>query len=93
MSLLIASSLSFNMSYTLYNYVAIMETRIKKWGNSMGIVIPKDVAQREHLKAGQKVLFFLAKPLPAGKLFGIAKGVFKKNTQEIKDELRRALYD
>ena len=33
-----------------------METTIQKWGNSLGVRLPKQLADKQSLKAGTKVL-------------------------------------
>ena len=33
-----------------------METSIQKWGNSLGVRLPKQLAEKQSLKAGTKVL-------------------------------------
>ena len=34
---------------------------VRRWGNSLGIIIPKEIAKEEHLKPGQKVTALLIK--------------------------------
>ena len=69
-----------------------IEVKAKKWGNSFGIIIPKDVAEKEHIKEGQKLnLIILKKSDVLKKTFGTFK--FDKSAQEIKDEIRKELYD
>lgn len=38
-------------------------TEAKKWGSSIGIVIPKDVVEKEKIKEGQKIRVFISKPV------------------------------
>ncbi len=33
-----------------------METNIQKWGNSLGVRLPKSIAQKKSLKEGSRVL-------------------------------------
>jgi len=35
--------------------MAIVKAIAKKWGNSIGVLIPKDVAEREKIKDGQSL--------------------------------------
>ena len=30
--------------------MAVIETRLKKWGNSFGLIIPKEIVERENMK-------------------------------------------
>lgn len=73
----------------------VVRTVAKKWGNSIGIVIPKDVAEKEHIKDGQKIEVVIMRPNNALKeSFGMMKDKWKgKSAQEIKNELRKELYD
>jgi len=69
------------------------EAVIRKWGNSFGITLPKELVKREGMKEEERVAFVvLKKRNPLNETFGMFKGKIKKSTQEIKDELRRELY-
>ena len=41
----------------------VIEVTAKKWGSSLGIIIPKDIVEKEHIKEGQKVSVLLRKPV------------------------------
>ena len=73
----------------------IIESQIKKWGNSLGIVVPKDVVRKDNLRENKKVRLIIlkdgSKALKA--TFGIAKNKIKKSAQELKDEARKELYE
>ncbi len=73
----------------------IVETRARKWGNSLGIIIPRDIAEKEHLNVNGKIALLIVKDgsVVLKEMFGIAKGTLKKSSQAIKDELRGELYD
>ena len=45
----------FILSYTLSNMAVLLETKTKKWGNSLGVIIPSEVVVREKLKENEKV--------------------------------------
>jgi len=73
----------------------IVKTEAKRWGNSLGIVIPRAIVETEHIKEHQELEVIIrskSKNVLKG-LFGIAKGKLTKPTQQIKDELRRELYN
>lgn len=74
--------------------MAVIETKVKRWGNSFGIVIPMDVIARENIKAEQaiKVIMIKDSKKTLQNTFGLLKGKIKKSSQQIKDELRRDLY-
>ena len=72
-----------------------IETRLKRWGNSFGAVIPMDVVQRENMKENDKIRIVVIKDASKAlrETFGMLKGKVKKSGQQIKDELRRELYN
>lgn len=74
--------------------MAIIETKVKKWGNSFGVIIPKDVISTKKIRENQHISILILddsrKVLK--ETFGSLKGKLKKTSQEIKDELRRELY-
>ena len=63
-----------------------IETQTRKWGNSLGIVIPKNVIDKEHLHENQRVIIEIKKAVDITRLRGLVK--FKKSAQELKDEMR-----
>ena len=61
----------------------------RKWGNSIAVVIPKEVVERQRIKEDEEVTIAIDKKRPkAGVLWGFGKDRFKKSAQQIKDELR-----
>ena len=61
----------------------------RKWGNSIAVVIPKEIIERQRIKEDEEIIIKVEKKKPkAGILWGLGKGRFKKSAQEIKDELR-----
>jgi len=72
-----------------------IETTAKRWGNSIGIIIPKEVIDREHIKEKGIVRFLIIKESDKilRETFGLAKDKIKKSTQQIKNEIRNELYD
>ena len=72
-----------------------IETTAKRWGNSIGIIIPKEVIDKEHIKENGIVRFLIIKESDKilRETFGLAKDKIKKSTQQIKNELRNELYD
>lgn len=70
------------------------QVTLRKWGNSLGFTLPKNVVEKEHLKVDETVKILVIRKNDAIRnTFGIIKGSLKKSTQEIKNELRRELYD
>jgi len=65
----------------------ITKTKTKKWGNSLGIVIPKEAVENMNLKLGEFVVVDIQKKENVLKeLFGSAK--FKKSSKEMIKEFR-----
>ena len=66
-----------------------METKtiIKEWGNSLGIIIPKEIVIEEKLKPKDEVIIDIKKKSDIMKFFGKAK--FKQTAQELKDKGRK----
>ena len=68
------------------------EGTLKKWGNSYGILVSSDIVKREKLKEGQKINYIILKKSDVlKKTFGTLK--LKKSSQQIKNELRKDIYD
>lgn len=74
--------------------MAIIETKVKRWGNSFGIIIPSEEVRRNNIEENEdiKVLIVKDSKKVLKKTFGLLKGKLTKPTQQIKDELRRELY-
>lgn len=66
--------------------MAEIETITRKWGNSLGITIPKEIVEAEHLEENQKIRVEIKKKPTFHRFFGILKT--KKSAQELKDEMR-----
>jgi len=64
------------------------KTKIREWGNSLGIVIPKDVALKENLKAEDQVTVTILKKDTLEDFFGRLKGS-KIDAQKMKDDSRK----
>ena len=69
-----------------------VHARIKKWGNSLGIILPKDIVTSDNLKENQEITFWIMKPVFVRDIFGIAKSKAKKSTAEILKEIRKEVW-
>ncbi len=58
---------------------------LKKWGNSYGVVIPKDEAARRGIKENDEIIIIIRKAVNLKDLFGKYK---LGDIQRLKDELR-----
>lgn len=47
-----------NKSYTCIT-MAQITTKVKKWGNSLGVLLPKELVQDEKLKEGSEISIFI----------------------------------
>lgn len=64
-----------------------IKARTKKWGNSIGVVIPKEVIREENIQPNQEITLMInTKPITRGKdIFGTWK--FKKSTDKLMREV------
>ncbi|MBM3308628.1 MAG: AbrB/MazE/SpoVT family DNA-binding domain-containing protein [Candidatus Altiarchaeales archaeon] len=70
-----------------------IDVEVRRWGNSFGVTIPKDVARREQIRENQHVkVLILASNKKVKQSFGMVRKLIK-NAQEAKDNLRRELYN
>lgn len=67
--------------------------KAKKWGNSLGLIIPKEIVQHEQIKEHKtvRVLILPDSRKALKESFGLIKG--KINAQKLKDQIREELYD
>ena len=66
----------------------VIEVKTKKWGNSIGIVIPVEAVERFNIKPEEEILIEIEKKNNVLKeMFGKAK--FKKSTKKMIEDFRR----
>ena len=63
------------------------EVKTRKWGSSIGLVLPKKVVDEIGIKLNEVVRLDIKKPVKVRDVFGMFPN-WKRNTQEIKDEMR-----
>ena len=67
----------------------LIKVKAKRWGNSLGLLIPSGIARKEHIRENQNLdVLILPKTKTLQKTFGMLK-VWKINTQKALDELDR----
>ena len=73
----------------------VIKSETKRWGNSLGIIIPRAIVESEHIKEHQELNWVILKDNTnvLKETFGMLKGKIKKPTQQIMDEIRAELYD
>jgi len=70
-----------------------VKTKIKKWGNSFGIIVPSGFLEQENIKEGDEVTTFITgeKKVNLKNLFG--KHKFNKPIEKLMRETDDELYD
>ncbi len=63
------------------------EITLKKWGNSVGAVLPKEFVESQGLKENDKVIIDIVKKADLTKIFGSLKR--EMSGQEFKDMVRK----
>lgn len=63
------------------------EAVVRKWGNSLGIVLPKEVIEQKHLKPKDRILVEVVKEADLSGIFGTLKT--KISGQKLKDMVRK----
>lgn len=65
-----------------------MRAKVRKWGSSLGIVIPKEIAEARGVGPGDEVLAEIRRISNMKEMFGSLRG-WKRPTQQIKEEARK----
>lgn len=65
-----------------------IKTKVRKWGNSFGIVIPSEVLKQMPLNEGEEVVITIKSNNDISDIFGSLED-WKIDTQKLKDELRK----
>ncbi|MBI2652505.1 AbrB/MazE/SpoVT family DNA-binding domain-containing protein [Candidatus Woesearchaeota archaeon] len=69
-----------------------VEAKVRKWGRSFGVVIPKEKIKEEGIKENETIRLLIGKKTNVLKeTFGTFK--FKKTTQEMLDEIDKESWD
>ena len=64
------------------------EVITKKWGNSIGVVLPKELVEKQHIKENQKIIINIFREADLSDIFGSVKGKLKMGGQKLKDLAR-----
>jgi len=62
------------------------EVTVRKWGNSLGVVFPKEIVEKKHLKVDEKIFIDVVKKANLKDVFGSLKT--KMSGQKFKDMVR-----
>lgn len=68
--------------------VGQIKTRVKEWGNSLGVTIPKEIVIKEELKPNDEITITITKKQILEDFFGRGKGKIK-DAQKEKNEARK----
>ena len=50
-----------------------VEVRLKRWGNSMGVILPKEFIQKKRIKENEKIMIEVVKTADLSHIFGMIK--------------------
>ena len=67
--------------------MAPAECVARKWGNSIGIIIPKEIIKQQNIEENQKIIVEFRKKHTVKEFFGLLPG-WKKSTSELKREMK-----
>ena len=69
-----------------------VRTKLRKWGNSLGVVVPKEGLKTEGINEDEEVRVLIMKDeSPLEEMFGTLKRKSKKSTQVIMKEIDKEL--
>ena len=69
-----------------------LTTKVRKWGNSYGIIIPQELMRRKNIKEGEEIdAILIKKGNVLRETFGTMK--FKKSIEQMMKETDKELYD
>ena len=66
-----------------------MEVKVKRWGNSLGVILPKEFVEDKKIKENDVIDIAVVKPIDLRKIFGSGKGKTRMTGQEFKDMVRK----
>ncbi len=66
-----------------------IKIRARKWGNSIGFVIPRDIADAKKIKENEDVIIEIKRRPLAAEFFGKFPRKSGKTAQKLKDEARK----
>ncbi len=74
--------------------MTIIQTKVKRWGNSFGIIIPSETVAVKKIKENQNISVIILEDSKKilEETSGSLKDKLKKSSQEMKDELRKDIY-
>mgnify|MGYP001576066158 CR=1 FL=1 len=76
-----------------YNYMKPVTARVKRWGNSLGVILPKNIVDQQNISEGSEIELLVnkGKVSTVGDLFEFARSMkiakSRKSTEEIMREI------
>ena len=68
--------------------MVLIEAKAKKWGSSLGVIIPKDVVVKEKIKEEESIMIEIKKKVFVRDLFGRCP-FLKRSADELKREAKK----
>jgi len=68
--------------------MADTEVSVKRWGDSLAVIIPRHIAKQENINVNDTIHIRIDKETDVSDIFGIA-GKMRSSPQEFKDESRK----
>jgi len=67
----------------------VIDTKVKKWGNSLGVILPMEIVNKQKIKEGGIVRITVQSKnkTRAKDIFGILKGELKRDTDDLLREV------
>ena len=69
-----------------------INVEVKKWGNSLGVILPKEIVKEKDIHENEEIGILIYKKTNINEVFGMTKNWKKKNkmtAQEFKDQSRK----
>lgn len=66
-----------------------IKTVAKKWGSSIGVILPKSVVDSRKISENDEVIIEIKNKPLASEFFGRFKGRITESAQELKDDARK----
>ena len=65
-----------------------VECITKKWGSSIGVILPKDIITKDHIAVNEKIILNIKKKHTANEFFGLLSN-WRRPTEDIKKEMKK----
>ena len=80
--------------YTNITDMAIVNTTVRQWGRSLGVVIPRPAITEEHIEVGDTIqVIIMKKSKTFAELFGAAKIPKQVSTEKLLKETDKEAWD